>query len=206
MHDLDSILFVIENPTRRRILQALVREPHYPLQLSKELGISQQAIAKNLDIMERNGLVKGSRESSNIGPERIVYRPTSEFTLTIDLRDGTFRTNLMSPSYEGPIPYEMESAELEDMRAQISVMDREIMELDQIRSELIDRRDHMIHAFMEGTADEEMDYRMRNLLYDMLDEPDWGASEISENLRMNENMITEMLNTITKICKGRNDQ
>ena len=45
MYDMDSILAVVENPTRRKILQAVVREPHYPLQLSKELGISQQAEA-----------------------------------------------------------------------------------------------------------------------------------------------------------------
>ena len=57
MDDIDMLLSMVENPTRRRILEAIVREPHYPLQLSKELGISQQAVMKNLSLMEQNGLV-----------------------------------------------------------------------------------------------------------------------------------------------------
>ena len=42
------ILNMISNPTRRRILESLTKEPSYPLQLSKEIGVSQQAIMKNL--------------------------------------------------------------------------------------------------------------------------------------------------------------
>ena len=98
MNDMDTILAIVENPTRRRILQAVVREPHYPLQLSKELGISQQAIVKNLNLMEKEGIVVSYRESSDRGPERIFYRPSSEFTITIEApgfqtRVLTCRTN-----------------------------------------------------------------------------------------------------------------
>ena len=39
---LDGLLRVLENPTRRRIMERLARESHYPLQLSRELGVSQQ--------------------------------------------------------------------------------------------------------------------------------------------------------------------
>ena len=55
MVELDALLSVIENPARRRILEALVREPHYPLQLSKELGMTQQAVIKHLKVLERAG-------------------------------------------------------------------------------------------------------------------------------------------------------
>ena len=57
MMDLDILLSMVENPTRRKILESLVKEPHYPLQLSKELGISQQAVMKNLNMLEKNGMV-----------------------------------------------------------------------------------------------------------------------------------------------------
>jgi Predicted transcriptional regulators len=207
MYDIDSILFVVENPTRRRILQALVREPHYPLQLSKELGISQQAIMKNLDLMEKSGLVKGKKESSNKGPEKIVYRPTSEFTLTIDLRDGTFKANITSPSMDVTDIQPCEERELDDIRAELSELDREIRELDETRSRMIDQRDRMIQTFMESVSKKTMDYEMRSLLYYALNEPDWGVSEISENLRKNENKTTDMWNTITDICRrNTNDQ
>ena len=207
MYDIDSILFVVENPTRRRILQALVREPHYPLQLSKELGISQQAIMKNLDLMEKSGLVKGKKESSSKGPEKIVYRPTSEFTLTIDLRDGTFKANITSPSLDETNIQPCEEKELDDIRAELSELDKGIQELDEARSKMIDQRDRMIQTFMESVSEKIMDYEMRSLLYYALNEPNWGVSEISENLRKNENKTTDMWNTITDICRrNTNDQ
>ena len=70
MMDLDILLSMVENPTRRKILESLVKEPHYPLQLSKELGISQQAVMKNLNMLEKNGMVVSYQVSSSIGPMR----------------------------------------------------------------------------------------------------------------------------------------
>ena len=96
MDDIDMLLSMVENPTRRRILEAIVREPHYPLQLSKELGISQQAVMKNLSLMEQNGLVVSYRETSKIGPMRTLYVPNTEFTLLIDMHNCMFTTRLIS--------------------------------------------------------------------------------------------------------------
>ena len=73
MTDLDDLLSMVENPTRRRILEALVAEPRYPLQLSKELGVSQQAVMKNLTLLERHGLVMSH-------PSR-VFLQTSKFPI-----------------------------------------------------------------------------------------------------------------------------
>ena len=39
---LDSILLAIENPVRRKIIKRLSKQPSYQLQISKELGFSQQ--------------------------------------------------------------------------------------------------------------------------------------------------------------------
>lgn len=84
MSDLDSILSVIENPARRQILEALVREPHYPLQLSKELGISQQAVVKHLKVLEENGLVESYTEKSDLkGPQRRKYYPIQTFSVVL---------------------------------------------------------------------------------------------------------------------------
>jgi len=47
--DLDAVLGTVENPIRRRIIARLSQEPNYQLQLSKELGLSQQLVAKHLD-------------------------------------------------------------------------------------------------------------------------------------------------------------
>ncbi|HOO03647.1 MAG TPA: helix-turn-helix domain-containing protein, partial [Methanomassiliicoccales archaeon] len=67
MDELDVLLSVIENPTRRKILEALVREPQYPLQLSRELGLSQQGIMKHLRMLEDLDLVRSFSEESDQG-------------------------------------------------------------------------------------------------------------------------------------------
>ena len=96
MTDIDELLSIIENPTRRRILEYLTREPSYPLQLSKELGVSQQAIMKNLALMEQTGMLMSHPEESSMGPTRTVYAPSRQFTLMIDLHGNMFTTRLIS--------------------------------------------------------------------------------------------------------------
>jgi len=55
--ELDSVLQVIENPVRRRIIKRISQGPSYALQLSKELGLGQPLVAKHLSIMEKAGLL-----------------------------------------------------------------------------------------------------------------------------------------------------
>jgi predicted transcriptional regulator len=197
MNDIDNILSVVENPTRRRILMALVREPHYPLQLSKELGVSQQAIMKNLDILERSGFVEGRKESSDRGPLRIVYRPTSEFTLTIDLRNGMFRATVSEPEKNGPLP-EDSGAELEEVRESLSEIDRRINEFDRMREDMIERRNMMISSFMNGPIANELDYLGRSMLYEMLNSPCHDLDRVCRNMGVREEKMTEMMNDIEK--------
>ena len=101
MDDLDTLLSLVENPTRRRILESIVREPSYPLRLSKELGVSQQAVMKNLALMEQNGLVVSYRESSRMGPDRTLYVPNTEFTLVVEMHSSMFSARVIGPSEDG---------------------------------------------------------------------------------------------------------
>jgi predicted transcriptional regulator len=92
---LDGLLRVLENPTRRRILERLARESHYPLQLSKELGVSQQAVVKHLRALEECGLVTSTEEKSDLGgPNRRAYRATERFSLQIDVGPRLFHAEM----------------------------------------------------------------------------------------------------------------
>ena len=51
--DFNEAMTILENRARRSILQHLVREPHYPLQLSELLDISQQAVMKHIKVLEK---------------------------------------------------------------------------------------------------------------------------------------------------------
>ena len=167
MTDIDELLSIIENPTRRRILEYLTREPSYPLQLSKELGVSQQAIMKNLALMEQTGMLMSHPEESSMGPTRTVYAPSRQFTLMIDLHGNMFTTRLISTGIvdseqTGPIDTD---AAIERLRQ----LDSKIEELDRERSSLLNERDAVMNALNTAIRDEQ-DPARRKELYRQLDE------------------------------------
>ncbi len=205
MTDMDSILSIVENPTRRRILQALVREPHYPLQLSHELGISQQAIMKNLALMEREGLLESYRESSKVGPDRNFYRPTSEFSIVIDMRGNMFEVRMAAnqpaekQDQEKMLPAKTEEDEkkLEEVRARIASIDRQLAEFEKQRLQLVMERNRLIETFLRcSESDRRMDYDHRAVLYDMLNRPNWGADDIARATGISQAMIAKMIDEV----------
>lgn len=204
MNDIDAFLSMVENPTRRRILEALVRGPHYPLQLSKELGISQQAVIKNLNLLEKNGMIVSYRESSSIGPTRTVYEPGSEFTLTIDMRNGMFSARMTLPEDGAEeIPEPTENIDLEEVRKTISLLDEKIEELDRERSLMIRRRETIISSTVSRLDGLPYGYGYRALLYEILNEPDRDVEELSFDLHVNANAVKEMIDDIEETMKEK---
>jgi ArsR family transcriptional regulator len=68
------LLDILGNDTRRRILQLLADEPRYFIQLSKDLGVSQQAVLKHLDLLEKYGFISSySGESEFAAPKRKYF-------------------------------------------------------------------------------------------------------------------------------------
>jgi predicted transcriptional regulator len=90
--DSGSILDILGNDTRRRILAALSREPMYFNQLAKEIDIGQQAILRHLHSLEESGLVETYVKKSDLGaPDRKYYRLNSSFVLTVLLSEDDFK-------------------------------------------------------------------------------------------------------------------
>ena len=74
LNNIDVLLDVLGNETRRRILRLLADEPRYFIQLSKDLGVSQQAVLKHLEILERHGFVTSyEKESEFAAPNRKYF-------------------------------------------------------------------------------------------------------------------------------------
>src|SRR5216684_4166332 len=94
--ELDSVLQIIENPVRRRIIKRLSQEPSYALQLSKELGLGQPLVAKHLSLMEKAGLVTSALESSPNGPERRRYSLAKSISITMDVAPHLFKERAIS--------------------------------------------------------------------------------------------------------------
>jgi predicted transcriptional regulator len=89
--ELDTILSILENPIRRKILMKLARDTNYPLQLSKELNVSQQAVMKHLKVLEESDFVRSYEERSDKGgPPRKVYAPRKRYCIRIDIGPNTY--------------------------------------------------------------------------------------------------------------------
>ena len=90
--NLDTLLEILGNPTRRVILSKLAKVPHSTSELANELKISRQAVHSQLNILADNNMIE-IIESDERGGR---YRIKSDISLSIDI----------SPDYYG-VKYNM---------------------------------------------------------------------------------------------------
>lgn len=190
------LLSVIENPTRRRILEALVREPHYPLQLSKELGLSQQGIMKHLRMLEELDLVRSFLEDSDQGgPSRRRYFPTTGFTMVVDIGPGLFSTEVASRPFEeqGVEKGEESGRRLLDLRKDLGEIDRELARLKERRAELIVEKERILEEAGRAVETSFMDYRSRKIVYEYVLHPQISAKDLARGLGIRDDAVEKLI-------------
>ena len=204
--ELDALLTVLSNHTRRRIMRKLVQETHYALQLSKELRVSQQAICKHLTFMEKKGLVRSRYVPAPEGPPRKMYEPSRNFTITISIGPGIFDTSikemgdeeireytelredfrkiLHSQNYKERILmiYDL----LSKLNKELSQLDRKRMELMRIKQDVLNEANSLINDLYD-------EYLHRSVLYTLMQEGDRSVEEISQTLDLRENIIRRII-------------
>jgi predicted transcriptional regulator len=199
MDELDMLLSVIENPTRRRILEALVREPHYPLQLSKELGLSQQGIMKHLRMLEELDLVRSFLEDSDQGgPSRRRYFPTTGFTMVVDIGPGLFNTEVASRPFEnrGAEKQERDGRRLLDLRKDLGEIDQELVRLRERRAELIAEKESILEEAGRAVESSPMDYRSRKIVYEYILHPQMSAKDLARGLGLRDDSVEKIINML----------
>jgi ArsR family transcriptional regulator len=88
----DEALSILENSIRRQILKLLVKEPHYPLQISELINVSQQAVIKHLKVLEKADFVDSQMVASEKGgPPKKMYKVDQSFSIRLDLGPDLFR-------------------------------------------------------------------------------------------------------------------
>lgn len=189
------LLSVIENPTRRRILEALVREPHYPLQLSRELGLSQQGIMKHLRMLEELDLVRSFLEDSDQGgPSRRRYFPTTGFTMVVDIGPGLFSTEVASrPFEEQGAEKEGDGRRLLDLRKDLGEIDRELVLLKERRAELIAEKERILEEAGRAVESSLMDYRSRKIVYEYVLHPQISAKDLARGLGLRDDTVEKLI-------------
>jgi ArsR family transcriptional regulator len=199
MDELDVLLSVIENPTRRRILEALVREPHYPLQLSKELGLSQQGIMKHLRMLEELDLVRSFLEDSDQGgPSRRRYFPTTGFTMVVDIGPGLFNTEVASRPFEnqGAEKQERDGRRLLDLRKDLGEIDQELVRLKERRAELIAEKERALEEAGRAVESSPMDYRSRKIVYEYILHPQMSAKDLARGLGLRDDSVEKIISML----------
>lgn len=197
MVELDELLSVIENPARRQILETLVREPHYPLQLSKELGMSQQAVMKHLKVLEKFGLVESFEEESDLGgPMRKKYYPTLNFTIVVDVGPNLFNAELVkreTPGHEetGDVP-PAEDLRVKELRQRMAAIDGKLEDLQEQREALIEEKEHILDEVGRLTAGLD-DYQVRKVMYEFISRPDLDPQQIAQMLAIRDEVVLRYL-------------
>jgi predicted transcriptional regulator len=216
--ELDAVLGTVENPIRRRIIARISEEPNYQLALSKELGLSQQLVAKHLVTMEDAGLVSSISQDSPRGPQRKEYLLKKSFSVTIDLAPNLFRARMFS---FGAVPGVLENDERAQMVAQVSDMmryqegasrirpltrvvaevDKKLKDMEEERAVLLYIRSLALREAAKITTSLPSEDRRKVLRYLMREESD-GIGGISAILGLQKQVVGDIVEEIEKELAG----
>ena len=212
--DLDSVLGAVENPIRRRIIARLSEEPNYQLQLSKELGVSQQLVAKHLVSMEDAGLVSTVLEDSPRGPQRKEYVLKKSISVTVDLAPSLFRARIFS---FGPVPgmeeatehaqlagkmneilrYPDEASRIGALAGIINEVDQKLKKMEDQRAVLLYFRNMALREAARATNTMGTSDRRKVLHYIMKEQRD-TITEVSNSLGLQQQVVGDILEQIER--------
>ena len=213
-HHIDSLLAILENPIRRKILAKLSKERHYPLQLSKELRVSQQAIMKHLKVLEDNDLVMIIEEKSTAGgPPRKTYFATKRYSIRIDIGPSTFNTEMHS--FDEPDPNVKSYQEIKNryknvcneeelikrftaLKKLVQEINTKIERLENQRTNLINLKEQVLKETHDTIRTLCMDYDERKLLYSFIDHNLRSLEAISEQLNLREKVVEDLVRQLAK--------
>ena len=205
--DIDELFHLLENPTRRRILQLLSREQRYTLQLSREIDVSQQAVVKHLRILEEHGFVASRDEPSDRGPNRRVYRSARSVSLHIDVGPSTFREQAALISDSSHLSDEqrrvlaaisearsMEPTARMDLLARVGEdLRHSLREHEQERQQLLALVGELNREVGRCSRKAECSYDERRMLHHMLQNPSYTIEGASAALGLREAQVCTLL-------------
>lgn len=214
-NEIDSIFYVLGNKTRRDILSALSDEPMYFNQVSKEMGIGQQAMLRHMQTLEDVGFVNTYGEKSGLGaPDRKYYRLDSSFNLTISLSQDEFvidydkgeiskeRLQRQFTKRFNQVPSDPSMAlgtlrdHLEQIDEEIEDLQKEMYNLKAIRQTLLDK----VHEIGRSNFVQ----LERKILYRIMRESLASVSELSQMINENKSQVRNALKDLqNKLDQGK---
>ena len=215
MVDFEGAMSILENSTRRDILKFLVKEPHYPLQLSEMLEVSQQAVMKHLKILEEGGFVEAEKvPSEKGGPPKKIYTVNQSFSLRLDLGPDLFKSEYRTMPRGGPVRLSTKlPKELDEMVSQLgtrrsipfaegmqvlSELDECLERIDEERDAVIALHQHVMSRVSPNLNDGLDSYEERQLAHALMTHPrrPLDLDVFAHSMRMQSNDAEEMMRTL----------
>ncbi len=196
--DLDLFLSALENSTRREILKRLTLEESYALEISRWIGVSQQAINKQLEMLERARLISpaGLMPSSS-GAPRKIYRPTNFSSIIIDYSRSFFEVKKYD--LEG-VPEEDgkdENASVKELVEELRNVNRKLDEMMRERAGLLSKKDSIIMNINSKIAREASDNLLRAVVSNFLETLD--EEEVAERLSVPPEVVRIVVSDFLKL-------
>lgn len=215
MVSFDEALSILENSTRRQILRRLVKEPHYPLQLSELLDVSQQAVVKHLKVLEDSGFVDSERvPSEKGGPPKKMYKVNQSFSLRLDLGPDLFRAEHRKIPAGGPmrlsnrLPPELNEVvdrlgtrrklPLVEAMGVLSELDTALERIDEHRDAVIALHQQVMKKVSPSISEESQSYEERQLTHAIMNQPrrPLDLDAFSQGLRIQSMDAEEMMDAL----------
>jgi len=206
--EIDTLLRLLENPVRRRIVRRLSREPSYAFQMAKELGLSQALVTKHLGVMEKAGAVSSTKEESAAGPPRRLYSLAKSVTVTLDLGPNMFMekahvfgalgedaTESGESLFRKVVEVLREATGEQSLNALSSVLkevDENLREAEKQREELLFMRNRVMEEAARLMFKME-DIEKKEVLHHILDQHNRTVASISRALDMRESVVRKIL-------------
>ena len=211
----DEALSILENPTRRQILRKLVKEPHYPLQLSELLNVSQQAVVKHLKVLEESGFVDSERvPSEKGGPPKKMYKVNQSFSLRLDLGPDLFRAEHRKIPAGGPmrlsnrLPPELNEVvdrlgtrrklPMVEAMGVLSELDSALERIDEHRDAVIALHQQVMRKVSPSISEQSESYEERQLAHAIMNQPrrPLDLDAFSQGLRIQSMDAEEMMEAL----------
>jgi ArsR family transcriptional regulator len=190
--DIEDFFEALENNTRREILRRLIRDDTYAFEMSRMIGVSQQAINKQLEMLLRANLISvvGVVPSSS-GASRKIYRPTGFSTMVVDYSRNFFEVRRYPIETDQNMKVEINSDRGADLIVHLKNINQKIEEIMLQREKLVKKKDIVLGKLNQKVAELAPDPVTREILTTFQD--NLSVKETAQKFGLPEDFINEKI-------------